>query len=274
MLDAGLRGYAEWQCSVPSAPRDDGMVLEPASECGAYAGTPFRDSPRMPQNVDALQVEGPAHPLDVRHQRVQPHRRAVHTPPRPSAKPLVEVHQLEVTGERPQPPARCRFCHTKHPAQLSTRRQALLSGAASGNTLVIPYGTTLENAMGRSIVAIASAVGALLLIVIIGTVAAAAVFPAADGVLSGSYLAANLGVSLVAAAVAGAGAARLAPRRPLAHAGAVVLVLLALSVSGGSAADGQPDWYPLTVLLLGVLGVAGGALAVLGCRRRRAIARG
>ena len=80
---------------------------------------------------------------------------------------------------------------------------------------------------------------------------------------TGLYLALNLGGSLLAALLGGWLAVRLAGRR-MAAAWVLVGAMLLLSAGSvvGEPAPGQPDWYPLAVALVGVVGVtAGGALA-------------
>jgi peptidoglycan/LPS O-acetylase OafA/YrhL len=77
------------------------------------------------------------------------------------------------------------------------------------------------------------------------------------------YLALNLAGSLLAALLGGWIAVRLAGRR-MAAAWVLVgaMVLLSAGSVVGEPAPGQPEWYPLAIALVGVVGVtAGGALA-------------
>jgi len=122
----------------------------------------------------------------------------------------------------------------------------------------------------RGVLAVVAALGAVMFLVVAGTLLAAAGL-ASDGPEPGAaYLAANLLISLAAAAVGGVLVVRLAGERPLLH--AVVLAgLMALlsSLSGGPEPGGeQPAWYPAVVLGLGLVGVATGAIWMH--RRRRA----
>lgn len=123
--------------------------------------------------------------------------------------------------------------------------------------------------MARSLITVISAMACVVLVVAVGTLLTAAVFPSEGGEISSAYLAANLTVSFAAAAIGGAIAARLAPRRPLMHAGTVAALMVLLSLVGGTgSAPGQPEWYPFGVLLLGLAGVAVGALWVGSGTRR------
>lgn len=115
--------------------------------------------------------------------------------------------------------------------------------------------------MVRSVGAFIAAAAAIAITVIAGTMLAAVVLAGPEGSATGAYLAANLAVSLGAAVLGGWLVARLAPRRPMVHAAALAAVIVALTLPGlGSPAPGQPSWYPAVILIIGVAGVAGGAL--------------
>lgn len=123
--------------------------------------------------------------------------------------------------------------------------------------------------MARSLITVIGAFACVAFVVVVGTLLATVAFPSQGGEISSAYLAANLAVSFAAAIIGGAIAARFAPRRPLIHAGAVAALMVLLSLAGGTgSAPGQPEWYPVGVLLLGLAGVAVGALWV-GSRTHR-----
>ena len=128
--------------------------------------------------------------------------------------------------------------------------------------------------MLRSVAAVAAGFIGMMLVVMAGTLAATMVFVpggmtamAADAParpLPGSYLAANLLVSLAGAAVAGWVAARLAPSSPFAHVlvlAALLLIMTLASFSRGPA-PGQPNWYPWVIGTIGMAGVAIGGMLV------------
>lgn len=122
--------------------------------------------------------------------------------------------------------------------------------------------------MSRSIIAVVIAFTCMSLMVIVGTLAATTAL-APGGELSSTYLAANLIVSLAAAMIGGAVVVRLAPRRPLLHAGILAAAIILLTLAGGfEAAPGQPSHYPAVVLLVGLAGIGLGALWVNARRRR------
>lgn len=115
--------------------------------------------------------------------------------------------------------------------------------------------------MLRSVGAVIGSALVMFAAVIAGTMTAAALLAGTDGAVTPPYLVANLGVSLGAAATGGWLVARLAPRQPLVHALVLVGLLVLLSAPGlGSPAPGQPAWYPAVILLIGVVGIAAGAV--------------
>jgi len=74
------------------------------------------------------------------------------------------------------------------------------------------------------------------------------------------YFALNLGCSAIAAVVGGWVTARVAGDRPLAHAGAVGVLLGALVLWGFAKPASQwPAWYPLVLALVGLAGLLLGA---------------
>jgi hypothetical protein len=114
--------------------------------------------------------------------------------------------------------------------------------------------------MLRSALTIVGGLVALFVVVLLGTLVATWLLAGAGGEVTPGYLAANLAVSWVAAAIGGALVVRYAPRRPLLHAGILGFCLLVLGLLGGfEPAAGQPAGYPLVVLLLGLCGIAVGA---------------
>ena len=75
------------------------------------------------------------------------------------------------------------------------------------------------------------------------------------------YFALNLGCSAVAAVVGGWVTARVAADRPLAHAGAVAVLLGALVLWGFAKPASQwPSWYPPVLALVGLAGLLVGAV--------------
>jgi hypothetical protein len=114
--------------------------------------------------------------------------------------------------------------------------------------------------MPRSIVAVVAGLLTALLLMVLGTRAAAVVSGVApDAAPTDVHLALGLAATAIAAIIAGYVAARIAPRAPLLHAAGLAVLLLLLAILGGRA-PGQPSWYPWVLALLG----AGGAL--LGAR--------
>lgn len=129
--------------------------------------------------------------------------------------------------------------------------------------------------MWKSIGAVAVAAALMVVVIVAGTLVAAAVLASPEGVVTLPYLVANLAVSLAAAVLGGWVVVRRAPRRPGAHAAVLGAVLVLLTLPGlGSPATGQPAWYPAALLLVGVAGVASGAVAGMGWGGRESGAGG
>jgi hypothetical protein len=75
------------------------------------------------------------------------------------------------------------------------------------------------------------------------------------------YFVLNLGFAGIAAVAGGRLTARLARQRPLAHVGALSLVLAGLALWGFTRPASQwPGWYPPVLALLGAIGSLGGGL--------------
>jgi hypothetical protein len=75
------------------------------------------------------------------------------------------------------------------------------------------------------------------------------------------YFVLNLGFAGIAALTAGWLTARIARRRPVAHAGILGVVLAAVVLWGFNQPASQwPSWYPLVLALVGVAGTLAGAL--------------
>lgn len=121
----------------------------------------------------------------------------------------------------------------------------------------------------RTVMALLVGAASLIGVVVVGTIAATVLLATPEGEVTTAYLAANLGVSFLAAAGAGYVTVQLAPSRPMIHAAGLAALIVVLSIGSGSQpAPGQPSWYPLLMPLLGLAGVAIGA--VMSERRRRA----
>lgn len=124
--------------------------------------------------------------------------------------------------------------------------------------------------MLRSVGAVLAGFVSMMVVVMIGTLIATAAFipggvrasmSATPGPLPANYLTANLLVSFLGAAVAGALAARLAPSSPWMHVAglAALLLLMALPSALRGGSPGQPTWYPWVIALIGLGGVLLGA---------------
>lgn len=131
--------------------------------------------------------------------------------------------------------------------------------------------------MGRSFLALLSGYATIVLVVLVLTPLAARLLIPAEMLaakppqLTTAYLASNFVYGFGAAMLGGWLTAMMAPRKPMAHAGALALVLLAFAVlgtvgaaSGGAEAaiaTGQPSWYGPGTAVVGILGaLAGGWL--------------
>jgi hypothetical protein len=130
-----------------------------------------------------------------------------------------------------------------------------------------------EHLMLRSLAAVGGGFVAMMVVVMIGTAAATAVFvpggltaamsqTAPPGPLPRTYLAANLIVSLAGAVLAGWIAARFAPSSPGAHVLALagLMVIMTVATAAQGAAPGQPAWYPWVIGAIGLGGVLIGGL--------------
>jgi hypothetical protein len=122
----------------------------------------------------------------------------------------------------------------------------------------------------RSVLSIGAGLVAMMVVVMAGTAAATAAFvpggiagamqKPADGVappLPGSYLTANLLVSLAAAILGGWVASRFAPFHPQTHVYVLTLVagLLAVPSAIKAGSMGQPSWYGWVIAVVGIAGV-------------------
>ena len=134
----------------------------------------------------------------------------------------------------------------------------------------------MPTAILRMVLAVAAGYAAASIVVMVGTMAAVAAFrlePSAAPTTS--YLAANVAVSILGAAVAGYLCARLAPTgRITLTVGVLVIVFLALAIVSArtSLETGQPRSYVALVTLLGIIGLWAGVMverAVHGRRRTR-----
>lgn len=121
----------------------------------------------------------------------------------------------------------------------------------------------------RSVAAVVLGFVTMAVIVMAGTMAAVAVLvpgglaaamKAPPATPSARYLATNLIVSFAAAVAGGWVAARVAPRAPVAHLLALAALLLVMSLVTAATGEttGQPAWYPWTIAVLGLAGVAAG----------------
>jgi hypothetical protein len=131
--------------------------------------------------------------------------------------------------------------------------------------------------MGRSFLALLSGYATIVIIVLVLTPLAARLLIPAEMLaakppqLTSAYLASNFVYGFGAAVLGGWLTAMMAPRKPMAHAGALAVVLLAFAAIGmlGAAdggteaamATGQPPWYGPGTAVVGILGaLAGGWL--------------
>jgi len=115
----------------------------------------------------------------------------------------------------------------------------------------------------RSLGAVIAGFALMTALVIGGTFVATLVLSAPEAAPSGPYLVVNLLVSFGAAVAGGALTARLAPVRPALHAGAIAVVMVAMTLPSPGGPDaagtaGRPEWYPLVVLLTGLVGLGVG----------------
>jgi hypothetical protein len=128
------------------------------------------------------------------------------------------------------------------------------------------------NALARSLLSVAAGLAtAVALVIVVTFVASLLLVP---GFLEDPmapptrpYLVANVVGSFFAAFAGGYVASVVATTAPLAHASALGVLMLSMTVaSGAEPAAGQPPWYPMTVALLALAGCAVGGW--LGKRRR------
>jgi len=128
--------------------------------------------------------------------------------------------------------------------------------------------------LARTFIAVMSGFLTMMLLVIAGTVAATALLlpgglhavqgESAPAHLPPAYLAANLAISLAAAVAGGWLTSKLAVQAPFAHAAALAVVVLVMSLgSMPSAQPGQPAWYGWAIAVLGVAGVLAGGWLLL-----------
>ena len=128
--------------------------------------------------------------------------------------------------------------------------------------------------MLQSILSIVVGYLVMAIIVMIGTIAAAAAL--VPGGLSAmrraegppaptkNYLYANLALSLVAAIVGGWLTARMAPFAPFTHVAALAVLIVAMAlISAKYQAARQPSWYSWTIAIVGVAGVLIGGICEL-----------
>lgn len=118
-----------------------------------------------------------------------------------------------------------------------------------------------EEADVRAILAGIAGIITVMVVVVGGTFAAAALLAPDPEALTPAYLGANLAISLLGAVVGGIMAARIEPRRPWLAGGVTAAIMALLAVPGGfEPAPGQPGGYPLGVFLIGLAGLALGVL--------------
>lgn len=113
----------------------------------------------------------------------------------------------------------------------------------------------------RSVVAVVAGFVAMAVVVMVATVVGTRL-PGmlVDSVPTTLWLVTNLSYSLAAAAIGGAVAAHLAPRRRWWHGVALAgLIALAWLLGDGQPMQDQPSWYPEGITLIAVVGVLAGA---------------
>jgi hypothetical protein len=135
--------------------------------------------------------------------------------------------------------------------------------------------------MGRSFLALLSGYATVVLIILVLTPLAARLLIPAEMLaakppqLTNAYLASNFVYGFGAAVVGGWLTAMMAPRKPMAHAGALAAVLLAFAVIGmlgamgegaeAASVSGQPSWYGPGTAAMGIAGaLVGGWLRARG----------
>jgi hypothetical protein len=112
----------------------------------------------------------------------------------------------------------------------------------------------------RSIAAVVAGFLALVVLILASTpILVRLLLPEPGQRPTAAYLIANLLTGFAFAAVGGWVAARLAPRAPVVHAGAMAAIVLGVGVvtaaQGGAARSGQPTWYAWTLPFVGAAGV-------------------
>lgn len=111
----------------------------------------------------------------------------------------------------------------------------------------------------RSVIAVISGYAAMAAVVVALTVLVKRIAPAwvgSERAPGSSYVYTNLLFSYGAAMIGGYVAAVIGANAPLAHACALAVIVLVLSiVSAVQIGDRQPRWYQVTLALLGPLGV-------------------
>jgi hypothetical protein len=124
--------------------------------------------------------------------------------------------------------------------------------------------------LGRSFLAVLSGYFATTIVIVVLTVLAARLLIPIELLKQNppgytqQYLIANFLYSFLAAALGGWVTGRLAPQHPLAHAGALTAVMLAVAATemasraGGNAAYSQPSWYGWSIVCVGAAGALTG----------------
>ena len=135
--------------------------------------------------------------------------------------------------------------------------------------------------MGRSFLALLSGYAAIVVVIMVLTPLAARLLIPAEMLaikpphVTTAYLASNFIYGFGAALLGGWLTAMMAPRNPLAHAGALAAVILAFAVIGllgttpaeveAASATGQPSWYGPGTAAVGIVGaLLGGWLRARG----------